>query len=97
MTTNVGSAASGELTCQELVELITDYLEDTLSASERLRFEAHLRDCDGCTAYLAQMRMTIQMVGRLGEDSISRDAQEALLRAFRRWKGGGPAVGRTSG
>ncbi len=88
MTTNGTSAARGELTCQELVELVTDYLEGTLSASERVRFEAHLRDCDGCTAYLAQMRMTIQVVGRLSQDSIPRDAQEVLLRAFKRWKDG---------
>ncbi len=88
MTTDVTSAAKGELTCQEMVELVTEYLEGTLPDSERSRFEAHLRGCDGCTAYLEQMRMTIQMVGRLSQDSIPRDAQEVLLRAFRRWKDG---------
>ncbi len=87
-TTNVTSAAQHELTCQEMVELVTEYLEGTLADSERSRFEAHLRGCDGCTAYLEQMRMTIQMVGRLSQDSIPRDAQEVLLRAFRRWKDG---------
>ena len=55
----------GELTCRELVELVTDYLEGALGDDERARFEAHLGGCAGCTAYLHQMRTTIWLVGRL--------------------------------
>jgi anti-sigma factor RsiW len=75
-----------ELTCQELVELVTDYLEDVLASGERRRFEQHLDECDGCRAYLAQMRTTIELVGRLSPEAITPQAEEALLGAFRGWK-----------
>ena len=61
------------MTCQELVELVTDYLEDTLPDEERARFEAHLALCPGCVTYLEQMRQTIQLAGLLTEDSLSPD------------------------
>jgi anti-sigma factor RsiW len=75
-----------ELTCRELVELVTDYLEGALPDEERARFEAHLVECDGCAAYLAQMRDTLRIAGRLREESIAPEARESLLRAFRDWK-----------
>ena len=71
--------------CRELVEIITDYLEGSLSEEDRLRFEAHLEICDGCTTYLEQMREMIRMMGRLSEESIAPEAKEPLLRAFRDW------------
>ena len=74
------------LTCRELVELITDYLEGALCPADNERFEAHLASCDGCTAYLQQMRTTIQTVGNLEENSLSLEAKENLLRLFREWK-----------
>lgn len=79
-------AIPDELSCQELVELVTDYVEGTLPPAERARFEAHLGDCIGCRHYLGQMRSTIQMVGRLTEDDIPADARDHLLRVFRYWK-----------
>ncbi len=79
---------TAELTCKELVELVTEYLEGTLPASERLRFEAHLADCPGCTAYLQQMRLTIRALGRLSEETIAPEAKDELLRRFRHWKQG---------
>ncbi len=63
-----------ELTCRELVELVTEYLEGTLPEPERLRFDAHLAECPYCQTYLEQMRQTIAPVGRLTEDTI--DAEE---------------------
>jgi anti-sigma factor RsiW len=75
-----------ELTCKELVELVTDYLEGTLPASERERFERHLADCDGCTNYLAQMHRTIRLVGKLSEDSLEETSKAKLLQVFRDWK-----------
>ena len=75
-----------ELTCQELVELVTDYLEGALSAQERARFEGHLAMCTGCRNYLAQMRLTISSLGRLSEESIAPQARDDLLGAFRNWK-----------
>jgi anti-sigma factor RsiW len=75
-----------ELTCQELVELVTDYLEGSLPSGERARFAAHLADCDYCVGYIEQMRLTIRAVGRLSEDHIAPDARERLLAQFRHWK-----------
>ncbi len=78
-----------ELSCQELVELVTDYLEGALPLAECARFEAHLTECDGCTRYLEQMRLTIAAVGRLTEESIEPAARAELLQLFRHWKAGG--------
>lgn len=73
------------LACAELVELITDYLEGELPARDRKRFEAHLTGCDGCDAYLDQMRRTIETTGRLREEDIPRALEERLLVAFQGW------------
>jgi predicted anti-sigma-YlaC factor YlaD len=78
--------AAMDLTCKELVELVTDYLEERLPPSERWRFEQHLVDCEGCRNYLDQMRETIDLLGRLDEDSIPAPTRKHLLRAFRDWK-----------
>jgi predicted anti-sigma-YlaC factor YlaD len=75
-----------ELSCQELVELVTDYLEGTLPSIEQARFEAHLVGCDGCTRYLEQMRLTITAMGQLTEEAIELSAREDLLQRFRDWK-----------
>ena len=74
------------LNCKELVELVTDYLEGVLPPEDRERFEVHLATCDGCTAYLQQMRKTIQTVGNLQENNLSPQAKENLLRLFQNWK-----------
>ncbi len=79
-------ARAGDLACRELVELITDYLEGTLSDSDRRRFEAHLPTCLGCREYLAQMRRTIATMGALREDEIPSEVMDELLRTFRGWK-----------
>ncbi len=76
------------MNCKELVELVTEYLEGTLSTAEKRRFEEHLGNCPGCTAYLEQMRRTIRLVGRLTEDDIRQPARHELLNAFRQWKRG---------
>lgn len=75
-----------ELTCKELVELVTAYFEDALSANERLRFERHVSVCPGCSAYVEQMRQTITLVGELREQDVSPSAEQQLLQAFRGWK-----------
>ena len=74
-----------EMSCRELVELVTDYLEERLSPADQARFEAHLTECEYCDTYLAQMRQTIGALGRLPEESLSREAREGLLSAFRDW------------
>jgi anti-sigma factor RsiW len=74
-----------QLTCRELVELVTDYFEDALPADERARFEQHVAYCDPCVNYLGQMRRTAEIVGALREDHVHPDARAALLSAFRGW------------
>jgi anti-sigma factor RsiW len=74
------------LTCRELVELVTDYLEDGLSAVDRARFEAHLAACDHCSAYLRQMRETIELLGTLPADALTPEAEDDLRAAFRDWR-----------
>ena len=82
----MSSDPSASLTCRELVELVTDYFERSLSDRDRARFEEHLRGCRGCTTYLEQIRATLTALGRLSEEDVSAEAQAALLAAFRRWK-----------
>ena len=77
---------SDELSCRELVRLVTDYLEGALSETDVHRFDAHLTACDGCTTYLAQMRDTIRITGTLTEASLDPEARDELLAAFRTWK-----------
>ena len=77
-----------EMPCQELVELITEYLEGTLPEVDRLRFEQHLADCRHCRTYLLQMRQTIQALGKLPEETIPNQVKSELLEAFRDWKRG---------
>ena len=77
-----------QLSCRELVELVTDYLEGALSEEERTRFEEHIGRCAGCHVYLEQMRETIVVLGRLPEAALPPDAERELLEAFRGWRSG---------
>jgi anti-sigma factor RsiW len=82
-----------DLTCRELVEIVTDYLEGRMSEADRVRFELHLAYCGPCRTYLAQMRQVLAAAGRLGEDSLAPEAREQLLAAVRGWKKGTPGGG----
>jgi len=82
------SGKHGELTCQELVELVTDYLERRLPEAERARFEEHLGVCDGCRTHVEQMRQALKVAGRLREEAVAPAARDALLAAFHGWKRG---------
>ena len=77
-----------EMACAELVEAITAYLDGTLPDADRRRFDTHLANCPDCTEYLAQMRKTIVRLGTLDEATLSQDARERLLVAFRDWRTG---------
>jgi anti-sigma factor RsiW len=74
------------LTCRELVELVTDYLEDALSRRDRTRFERHVSGCGACPAYLDQMRQTLALLGHLDEEALDPADLDALVDAFRGWK-----------
>jgi anti-sigma factor RsiW len=73
------------LTCQEMSELVTDYLEGSLSWRVRRRFEAHLSGCDHCTEFLQQMRTTVALTGSLAGNDLNPARQGELLALFRRW------------
>ncbi|HUK94537.1 MAG TPA: zf-HC2 domain-containing protein [Gaiellaceae bacterium] len=77
-----------QLSCRELVELVTDYLEGALSAEDHARFEKHIGACHGCGVYLEQMRQTIVLLGRLPEETVAPEAERELLEAFRGWRSG---------
>jgi predicted anti-sigma-YlaC factor YlaD len=74
------------LSCQELVELVTEYLEGALAGADLIRFETHVAACGGCRQYLEQLRQTIRVTGTLTVDDLSPDAEAELLAAFRGWR-----------
>ncbi|HTA12252.1 MAG TPA: zf-HC2 domain-containing protein [Solirubrobacteraceae bacterium] len=76
----------GGLACQEMVELITDYLEGALTRSERRRFEAHLAGCENCTEYLEQMRHTIRLTGALHAEDLTPEMHAEFTALFRNWR-----------
>ena len=76
-----------EIACQEVVELVTAYLEDALDPADRERFEEHLVFCDGCQNYLEQVRTTVRLTGH-AEHELPSELEEQLLEAFRNWRAG---------
>jgi anti-sigma factor RsiW len=85
MSTRIGET----ITCSEFVELATNYLEGKLSEPDRERFEDHLALCPGCQAYMDQLQAMLRALGRIPEESLSANAREELLHAFRDWKSSG--------
>jgi anti-sigma factor RsiW len=79
--------AHQHLTCSEVVELVTDYLEHALDPEEATLVEQHLNFCDGCIWYVEQIRATIETVGRIEPEEVPPDMRDRLLTAFRDWKG----------
>jgi predicted anti-sigma-YlaC factor YlaD len=75
--------AYDDIPCREIVELVTDYLEDALSPDVQVAVERHLLICDGCAAYLDQMRETIRLTGALRSDDVPPEVIETLLEAVR--------------
>jgi anti-sigma factor RsiW len=74
------------IVCQQAVELVTAYLEDALPRSERRRFERHLASCPHCTEYLAQMRATIKLAGRITPDDLTPQMQDEFTALYRQWR-----------
>lgn len=76
-----------ELTCQEVVELVTDYIEETMPLDERRRFEHHLSYCPGCVTYVEQVRETIRATGKLPrEETLPAELRKDLLARFTHWQ-----------
>ena len=74
------------ISCAEVVELVTDYLERALPADETSLFEQHLNFCEGCIVYVEQIRATAATVGRVTEEDVPPETKEQLMAAFREWK-----------
>ena len=74
------------VSCQEVVELVTDYLEGAMSPEDVARFDHHLSLCEGCVFYVEQIRMTIAAVGRIGEEGVPAEVRDDLVAAFRDFK-----------
>lgn len=75
-----------DLVCQQAVELVTDYLEGSLSRRDRRRFEAHLRACPNCAAYLEQIKLTIALAGSVEPDDLTPEARVEITELYRRWR-----------
>jgi anti-sigma factor RsiW len=74
------------MACQDLVEVVTEYLEDALPADLRARFDRHLQICDACRSYVEQIRLTIRLSGHVESGTLSPNTRETLLAAFRNWR-----------
>ena len=74
------------ISCQEVVELVTDYLDGAMSPADVARFDHHLSLCEGCVFYVEQIRMTIAAVGEAGEEDVPPEVREDLVAAFRDFK-----------
>jgi anti-sigma factor RsiW len=74
-----------DIVCQEAVELVTEYLEGSLSHRERRRFERHLRACPNCAAYLEQIRTTIRLTGSISPEDLTEQARRDLVDLYRRF------------
>jgi anti-sigma factor RsiW len=86
--------ARHSLVCQQAVELVTDYLEGALSRADHRRFEKHLAQCHGCTEYLAQIRATIVITGRVTPDDLTEQMRGEFIDLYRRWQREGDAEDR---
>jgi anti-sigma factor RsiW len=74
------------LVCRQAVELMSDYLDGALSVGERKRLETHLADCPNCIEYLAQLRVTIDTLGKCAPEDLSEEAVDELVALYRRWR-----------
>ena len=77
-----------ELSCKELVDLVADYLEETISEEARQQFEQHLGECGYCSTYVQQMHLTVKLTHQLAEPEteVQKPAPDELMTLFRKWK-----------
>lgn len=74
------------MNCNELVELVTAYLDEALDPQTRRRFDEHLQLCDGCENYLEQFRVTVRTVGRISAEQLDPRFRNRLLDAFQNFR-----------
>lgn len=85
--TGSSSAGGHDLTCRELVERVTTYLDDALESEERARFEAHLAECDPCCEHFKQILVTRATARQLGDQGLDPLAKAAVMDLYHRWRG----------
>ena len=78
--------AEADVTCREVAELLSDYLDDAIPAPDRARLDAHLAECNGCAAALEQLRETIRVSGTLTEAQVAQERLEPVRSVFRTWR-----------
>jgi anti-sigma factor RsiW len=78
--------AEADVTCREVAELLSDYLDDAIPAPDRARLDAHLAECNGCAAALEQLRETIRVSGTLTEEQVEQEELEPIRSVFRAWR-----------
>jgi anti-sigma factor RsiW len=76
------------VTCRQVVQLLTDYLDGALSAADRARVDEHLAGCDACTAFIAQLRTMGRVTAELAAEDVPAPLKADLMRAFRDWRPG---------
>lgn len=76
--------------CEQVTELVTDYLEGRMSFWDRLRFRVHIRLCSACKHYICQMEHSIKTLGQLPDEPIPPEVEEELTKIFRDWKPSDP-------
>ncbi|MBI1279921.1 MAG: anti-sigma factor [Anaerolineaceae bacterium] len=74
------------ISCKELVDLVADYMDETISKEARAKFEQHLSECGYCSAYVQQMHMTVKLTSQLSESEGDKPAPDELVDIFRKWK-----------
>ena len=77
---------SHEMSCKELVDLVTDYIDESISDEVRAKFEQHLTECGYCNAYVKQMHLTVKLTKKLAESDVNKPVPDELLNIFREWK-----------
>ena len=82
------NVSQNQLNCQEVVELVTDYLEQALLPEMKAKFDGHIAECPGCDTYIEQIQQTILMLRKLTEQQMFPETKQELLEIFRNWKQG---------
>jgi anti-sigma factor RsiW len=77
---------TGDMDCNELVELVTSYLDGSLDPDTRARVDVHLLECDGCANYLQQFRATVDTLGKVHDETLDPSFRDRLMKAFRDWR-----------
>jgi anti-sigma factor RsiW len=77
---------TGDMDCNELVELVTSYLDGSLDPDTRARVDVHLLECDGCANYLQQFRATVDTLGQVDDETLDPSFRDRLMNAFRDWR-----------